>query len=119
MDKPYLRHQILKHKTLLLNLHSQARVHQTLNHASNDALNFVLKLLHFITDGHIKLPQGAHEAIAKSLRSKKLAQFESRTYLHHLLLSTREEKLRVLRQFNKLYTTLFHYLFNPPKSLQT
>ena len=118
MDIPYLRHQILKHKTLLQNLHSQVKVQQTLNHASNDGLNFVMKLLHLLTIGHIKLPQGANDVIAKSLRSKKLAQFESKTYLHHMLLTNREDKLSVLKQFNKLYSTLFHYLFHPPKSLQ-
>lgn len=113
MDRPYLRHQILKHKTFLKNLYTQAKVPQTLNNASNESLGFALKLLHLLTNGLIKLPHGAEEIITKSLRSKKLDQFESRNYLHHLLLSPREEKLRVLKQFNKLYSTLFHYIFNP------
>jgi hypothetical protein len=119
MDKPYLRHQILKHKTLLHHLYSQTKVQQTLNNASNDGLNFLLKLLHLITNGHIKLPKGAYETIEKSLRGKKLSQFESKSYLHSLLVSTREEKLTVLRQFNKLYLTFFHYIFNPTKSPST
>jgi len=116
MDRPYLRQQILKHKTFLKNLHSQVRVQQTLNNATNESLDFVLKLLHLLTNGHIKLPTEADEIITKSLRSKKLSQFESKSYVHHLLLSPREEKLRVIKQFNKLFSTLFHYIFNPPKS---
>ncbi len=112
MDKPYLRHQILKHKTLLRNLQKQANVQKTLNHSDNEGLNFVLKLLHFITNGRISLPSSAHDAIGKSLRSKKLAAFESRKYLYRLLQSSREEKLSALRQFNKLYPVLFHYIFH-------
>jgi len=119
MDRPYLRHQILKHKTLLKSLHSQDKVQRTLNNANNESINFVLKLLHLLTNGHIKLPPGTDEIIARSLRSKKLAHFESRNYLQHLLASPREEKLRVLKQFNKLYSTLFHYIFHAPKSLNT
>lgn len=119
MDKPYLRHQILKHKAFLKNLYSQHKVQQTLNNGTNESISFVLKLLHLLTNGHIKLLPEADEIITRSLRSKKLAQFESRNYLHHLLLSPREEKLRVLKQFSKLYSTLFHYLFNPPKSFET
>ena len=92
MDKPYLRHQILKHKTLLQNLHSQVKVQQTLSGASNEGLNFVLKLLHFIASGTIKLPQHAKETIPKSLRGKKLSLFESKSFLYQLLLSQREEK---------------------------
>jgi len=117
MDRPYLRHQILKHKNLIHNLHKNSKVSQSLNNANNEGLNLVLKLLHLITQGRIKLPQSATETISKSLRSKKLSEFESRRYLNDLLSKPREDKLRVIKQFNKLYSTLFHYIMKPPKNM--
>lgn len=117
MDKPYLRHQILTHRTVLYKLYRQDQVLKTLNNASEDELNLILKLLHLIVNGRIKLALDAEDAIAKSLRSKKLQLFESRKYLHGLLHSTRANKLLILRQFNKLYSIFFYFIFNlPPHS---
>lgn len=112
MDKPYLRDQILKHRSILHKLFEQNKVSKVLGSASDEGLNFVLKLLHLITNGRITLPKGSDHAILKSLRAKKLAAFESRKFLHRLLHGSREDKLTTLRQFSKLYSILFHSIFN-------
>lgn len=112
MDKPYYRDQLVQHKAIVRNLYSQNQVAQTLNHASDDAVNFLLRFLYLIVNGHVPLKSSATEAIAKSLRSSKLSEFESRKYLKDCLKKTREEKVKILKQFKKLYTELFFYVFN-------
>lgn len=112
MDVPYLRHQILKHKRFLYELYQIKPNSKVLTNATEDNINFALKLLHLITNGRIKLPVNSGDIITRSLRTKKLAAFESNQYLHRMLLSSRPEKLATLRQFHKLYSVLFFYLFN-------
>ena len=112
MDRPYYRDQLLKYKSIVRNLYSQNQVSKTLSHASDDAVDFLLRFLYFIVNGHVPLSAKANEAIAKSLRASKLSLFESRKYLKDLLKKNREEKLQVLKQFNKLYSDLFFYVFN-------
>lgn len=112
MDKPYFREQLLKHKSFFQKLHQQTQVTKTLNHASDEALNFLLKFLYLIVNGHVSLKHDGVEAISKSLRETKLAEFESQKFLLHKLKSSREDKLKTLRQFRSLYGHLLHYVFN-------
>lgn len=112
MDKPFLRHQILKHKSFFFQLYKENRVSKTLNHSTDESLDFLLKFLHLIVNGRVELHSSADELIAKSLREPKLKLFESRIYLHKAVKKSREEKLKLLRQFAKLYPTFLHYVFN-------
>lgn len=112
MDWPYLRHLLIQHKEFLFNLFKQTNVIKILNHASDTQLNVLLKLLHLINQGHIPLQQKHHELVVRSKREKKLNQFESRQFLRQKLKSSREEKLKLLKQFAKLFAILLHHLFN-------
>jgi hypothetical protein len=112
MDWPYLRHLLIQHKAFLNNLFKQTNVTKILNHASDTELNVVLKLLHLINLGHLPLKQKHHEVIVRSKREKKLEQFESRRFLIEKLHASREEKLKVLKQFAKLFSILLHQIFN-------
>jgi len=112
MDKPFLRTQLVKHKALFKKLYSQNQVIKTLNNASDDSLNFLLKFLHLLVTGHVPLHSNGVEAIAKSMRESKLAEFDSRRYLLNSVKSSRENKLKLLRQFKSLFVHLFHYVFN-------
>jgi hypothetical protein len=87
-------------------------VSKSLNHATDESLNFLLKFLHLIVNGRVELHSSADDIIAKSLREPKLKKFESRIYLHKAIKKSREEKLQLLRQFSKLYPVLLHYVFN-------
>ncbi len=107
-----MRAQLLKHKLFFKNLHEQNRVTKVLNNASDEALNFLLRFLHLIVNGHVSLHAKGVEAINKSMRESKLAQFESRKFLMQKLKSSREDKLKILRQFSSLYGHLLHYVFN-------
>lgn len=113
MDWPYLRHLLFQHKSFLRNLFNQTNVVNILNHASDSELNVLLKLLHLINLGHLPLKRKHHEVIVRSKREKKLEQFESRRFLLEKLHSSREQKLKVLKQFAKLFVILLHHIFNP------
>jgi len=114
MDWPYLRHLLIQHKSFLNNLFKQTNVIKILNHASDTELNVLLKLLHLINLGHLPLNEKHHEVIVRSKREKKLEQFDSRRFLREKLNGSREEKLKVLKQFAKLFSVLLHHIFNSP-----
>jgi len=94
MDIPYLRTQLVKHKLFFKKLHDQSQVTKVLNNASDDSLNFLLKFLHILVTGHVPLHPKGVDAIAKSMRESKLAEFDSRKYLANILKSPRETNLR-------------------------
>jgi len=112
MDIPYFRTQLIKHKIVFKKLYDQNQVTKVLNNASDDSLNYLLKFLHLIVTGHVPLHSKGVEAIAKSMRESKLAEFDSRKYLAQSLKSSRENKLKLLRQFKSLFVHIFHYVFN-------
>lgn len=112
MDIPYFRTQLVKHKPLFKALYNQTGVNKAINCASDESINFLLKFLHMIATGHVPLHAKGVEAISKSMRESKLAEFESRKYLASILKSSREVKVKVIRQFKSLFTHIFHYVFN-------
>ncbi len=112
MDVPYLRTQLLKHKIFFKKLYNQDQVTKVLNNASDESLNFLLKFLHTVVTGHVPLHSKGVEAISKSMRESKLAEFESRKFLAKSLKSSREIKLKLLKQFKSLFVHILHYVFN-------
>ena len=54
MDRAYLRHQFLQHKTFLKKLYKQEEVVKTLNHATDEEINLLLKLLHLVALGAVR-----------------------------------------------------------------
>lgn len=114
MDWPYLRHLLIQHKDFLYNIFKQANVIKLLNHASDSELNVLFRLLFLINHGHIPLNKNHQVVISRSRREKKLLQFESRQFLRSKLKSPREEKLKSLKQFAKLFSVLLHHLFTLP-----
>lgn len=112
MDLPYLRHVLLEHKLFLHKLFKQTNVIKSLNHASDSQLDTLLKLLHLISQGQIPLNSKHQDILVRSKREKKLSQFESRDFLRKKLKSDRAEKLKVLKQFAKLFSILLYHLFN-------
>lgn len=103
---------LIQNKQFLHNLFKQTNVVKILNHASDSELNLLLKVLHLINQGHIPLKQKHYEVVIRSKREKKLQLFESRQFLREKLKGSREDKLRLLKQFSKLFSILLHHLFN-------
>ena len=113
MDRAYLRHQFLHHKAFLHKLYHQRDVFKLLNHASDEELNLLLKLLHLVALGVIPLNTKLHqEILRRSKRQTKLMEFESKPFFRTALSSDRDSKLKLIKQFSKLYLVLCHSLFN-------
>ena len=113
MDRAYLRHQFLHHKAFLHKLYRQQNVFKVLNHASDEELNLLLKLLHLVALGVIPLNTKLHqEILRRSKRQSKLMEFESKPYFRTALSADRNSKLKLVKQFSKLYAVFCHNLFN-------
>lgn len=113
MDRAYLRHQFLHHKAFLHKLYHQRDVFKLLNHASDEELNLLLKLLHLVALGVIPLNTKLHqEILRRSKRQSKLMEFESKPYFRTALSADRNSKLKLVKQFSKLYAVFCHNLFN-------
>ena len=113
MDSAYLRHQFLHHKAFLHKLYHQRDVFKLLNHASDEELNLLLKLLHLVALGVIPLNTKLHqEILRRSKRQSKLMEFESKPYFRTALSADRNSKLKLVKQFSKLYAVFCHNLFN-------
>ena len=112
MDRAYLRHQFLHHKAFLHKLYRQQNVFKVLNHASDEELNLLLKLLHLVALGVIPLSSKHLEIVQRSKRQNKLEEFESKPTLRTALSSERDIKLNLVKQFSKLYAVFCHELFN-------
>ena len=113
MDRAYLRHQFLHHKSFLHKLYRQQDVLKSLNHASDEELNLLLKLLHLVALGVIPLNTKLHqEILRRSKRQSKLMEFESKPYFRTALSADRNSKLKLVKQFSKLYAVFCHNLFN-------
>jgi hypothetical protein len=113
MDRAYLRHQFLHHKAFLHKLYHQRDVFKLLNHASDEELNLLLKLLHLVALGVIPLNTKLHqEILRRSKRQSKLMEFESKPYFRTALSADRNSKLKLVKQFSKLYAVFCHNLFH-------
>ena len=112
MDRAFLRHQFLHHKSFLHKLYRQQDVFKLLNHASDEELNLLLKLLHLVALGIIPLHAKHNEILQRSKRQNKLLEFESKPTLRSALSSDRDSKLKLVKQFSKLYAVLCHSLFD-------
>jgi hypothetical protein len=120
MDKPYLRHLFEENRTLLKTLYDGVPriVHTELSKASDQSLNLLIRILYLISVGEISLTEEAAETIKKAKKLKRLFAFESKIYFHKILRSSRKEKLDVLRQFTKIYSSLLYTFFNHTEELQ-
>lgn len=81
--------------------------------ANNKELNTLIKILHLICNGKIKLRKIDYQALEKSKRLKKLRKlFEEKLSLVKNLNSERESKVQALKQFSALYRHLLYTMFN-------
>lgn len=112
MDKVYLRSLFESQKGFLKRLQSGEETRHLLHVANDHSLNVLFRILHLIASGEISLPAKSSQTIKKSLRVKKLLSFESKKFLQTALNSSRENKLKLLTQFNKIYPDLLYSFFN-------
>jgi hypothetical protein len=113
MDKVYLLSEFLSQKGFLKKLYKNEEPASRILSVANDrSLNVLLKILFLIATGEITLRSADSATLKKSLRMKKLLQFESKKFLLNLLNNSRQEKLTVLKQFVSVYTVFLYSFFN-------
>lgn len=114
MDTVYLRSLLLADKDFLSKLftNSPRKNKLTLSNADEKKLNTLIKVLHLVCNGHIKVRKQDFERIKRSKRMPFLKRtFEKKASYIHTLKLTRIEKQKLLVKLISVYKYLFHYLF--------
>lgn len=104
-DKTFLR-QLFEGPNPLKNL-------RILRGANDTQLDTLIKFLHFLTNGEIKIKKSNFEVIEKEKKLKLIkAKVEKKKNLKNILKSDRSEKLRFLNKLSNVYGALLYTLFN-------
>jgi len=111
-DKVYLHLLFQKHKTFLHKLYSVQNASKTLNSASDEQIDVVLKILHLVGDAQIHVSEKFRDRLLNSKRSHKLTQLGSRTVFKQLMRKNRSEKLRTVKDFASLLPALLHLILH-------
>ncbi|MBM3937458.1 MAG: hypothetical protein FJ333_02225 [Sphingomonadales bacterium] len=114
MNHPF-KPQLLREKEFLKSLYNSESVAHTKNiltFASDVKLNTLVKLVHFISNGVIKVRKEDFEAIGKANIHFIRAQFETKDSLKKLLHGNRQVKLQVLLRLKKHYHSILFTCFN-------
>ena len=116
MNTQTFRNYLIRDKGFLRNLYegqSRIRNNQILNVASDSKLNTLIRLLHFISNGEIKIKREHFEDIRDHRKLNILKRnVEKNSTLNRLLQSERLNKLKFLRQFTAIYSSILYCLFN-------
>lgn len=114
MDTVYLRSLMLENKDFLAKLFKgkpRQNCREVLS-ASEKKLNLLIKILHLVCNGHIRIAKEHFNIILKSKRMGLLkSKFEKKASFLSTLGSTVAEKQQVLRQFCALYPLILHFVF--------
>ena len=116
MNKEVFKNYLIRDKTFLRELYegeSGVKKLRILNFATDSKLNTLLRLLHFIANGEIKIKRINFLVIQnhKKLQVIKKA-VEKKASLKRLLNSDRETKLKFLKKLSAVYSVLLYCLFN-------
>jgi len=87
-----------------------------LNSASDKKLDTLLKFLHLLTTGEIKMHKKNFDALEKSKLRVLRRSFESKASIKRLLKSERLEKLKPLQKICSVLPILLYTLFNPEEN---
>ena len=116
MDQETDKGQLQRDKEFLRELFQTDDVNkskQVLVFASDSKLNTLLKFLHFLTVGDIKIRREDFKVIEDAKKLKILKKFvEKKAAVQRLLKSERKEKLKVLTKLLSVYPQLLYCLFN-------
>ncbi len=111
MDKVYLRSLFLSEKEFLKKLYNGDK--SVLNFGSDKALDVTIRILHLLSNGEIPMRKQDETFIKNAKKFHALNKFSSKIYFRELLTkSSRETKLKSLKQFLKLYPVLLYSFFN-------
>jgi CRISPR/Cas system CMR subunit Cmr6 (Cas7 group RAMP superfamily) len=114
-DQQRFRLFLLRDKDWLEELYvanSALRCRRLLLFASDSKLDTLMKYLHYLSNGEIRMKRENFDTIQKRHLSTIKRAFESKQSLNRSLKLEREQKLKVLLKLTSVYQVLLHSLFN-------
>ena len=99
MNPETLKPQLVRDKVFLEELYSSQSVPNSkrlLNFASDSKLNTIIKFLHFVANGQIKVKREHFNEIPKRLVTLLRKEFERKTSMRSLINNERLSKLKIL-----------------------
>ena len=116
MNKEVLKNYLIRDKVFLRQLYegeSVVKNNRILNFANDTKLNTLLRLLHFISNGEIKIKRVNFEAIQSHKKLQIIKRgVEKKAALKRLLNNDREAKLKFLKKLSSVYSAILYCLFN-------
>jgi hypothetical protein len=116
MNKEQMKSYLVRDKGFLKELYegfNPQKNKKVLNSADDSELNTLIKYLHFLSNGEIKMKKESFKQIEESHKLKILRKtVEKKTKVLNLLKNSRINKLKFLFQLVKIYPALLYPLFN-------
>ena len=116
MNKEVVKQNLVRDKAFLRELYeskSPLNVKQILNFASDTKLNTLLKFLHFLATGEIRIKKANFDVIKSHKRLHYIKKHvESKIAINRLLKTERQQKLKFLNHLACVYANLLYCLFN-------
>ena len=116
MNKDVVKSYLIRDKSFLRELYEgqdRSRNNKLLNVASDSKLNTLLRFLHFLANGEIKIKKANFDIIVAQRKLTFIKKnVEKKAAITRLLKSERQEKLKFLKQLSAIFSPLLHCLFN-------
>ena len=116
MNKEVFRGYLMRDKAFLRELYegpSRLSNNRVLTFASDTKLNTLIRFLHFLAIGEIKIKKDNFDAIQSNKKLNIIKKnVEKKAALSRLLKSERVLKIKFLKQLSAIYSPLLYCLFN-------
>ncbi len=116
MNKETMKSYLIRDKGFLKELYEgndRVKNNKTLNSASDVKLNTLIRFLHFLSNGEIKIKKENFEILQSHKKVGVLKRnVEKKAAVSRLLKSERVSKLKFLKQLSPVYSALLYCLFN-------
>ncbi len=116
MNKEQLKSYLLRDKGFLKNLYegpNPLKNKKVLTSAEDTELNTLIKYLHFLSNGEIKMKKECFQTIQESHKLNYIRKgVEKKSKVLSLLKDSRTKKLKFLCQLVRIYSSLLYPLFN-------
>ena len=116
MNREVFKNYLIRDKGFLKSLYEGEDKNQKfriLNVASDTKLNTLIRFLHFLSNGEIKIKKANFDVLQSNRKLNLIKrQVEKKAALARLLKSERQEKLKFLKKLCGVYSALLYCLFN-------
>jgi len=109
---------LVRDKEFLRQIYSSSSVPNTkrlIVFASDQQLDTVLKLMHFISNGQMRLKKSHFDSFSKAQITLLKKNFEKKATFAKLLKSDRKDKVKLIQKLLPIMHFLLHPLFNRPE----